>query len=59
MTQYFSDIVQLTSAKKSALPEDEAQCSNTFAKYFAKHFPLDATAQQLCKNLNLDILMAK
>eukprot|EP00957_Ditylum_brightwellii_P086732 6599779-Ditylum_brightwellii.AAC.1 len=55
MTEHFSDIVQLASTAKPALLEDDARQSDTFAKYFAKHFPCDATAQQLCKTLDLDV----
>eukprot|EP00957_Ditylum_brightwellii_P066796 5068809-Ditylum_brightwellii.AAC.1 len=56
MIQHYSDVVCLTSTKKPDLPEDDARHSDTFAKHFTKHFPHDAMTQQLCKNLDLDVL---
>eukprot|EP00957_Ditylum_brightwellii_P206697 15349526-Ditylum_brightwellii.AAC.1 len=52
MMEYFADITRLTSTMKSALLEDDARCSDTFAKHFAKHFSHDTTAQQLYETWN-------
>ena len=56
MTHHFSDVTRLTSTSKPVLPSDDSRRSDTFAKHFAKHFPQDATPQQLWENLNLDVL---
>eukprot|EP00957_Ditylum_brightwellii_P065239 4948046-Ditylum_brightwellii.AAC.1 len=40
MTQQISDITCLISTKKPSIPKDDQQCSDTFAKQFAKKFPV-------------------
>ena len=57
MTHHFTDATRLTSTSKPVLPSDNNRHSDTFAKHFAKHFPQDATPQQLRENLILDILL--
>ena len=56
MTQHFADVVRLISAKKAPLPLEDKHQSDTFALHFEKHFPRNATAQQLWENIDLDIL---
>ena len=56
MTHHFSDVTRLTSTSKPVLPSDDSRRSDTFAKHFAKHFPRDATPQQLRENIDLDVL---
>eukprot|EP00957_Ditylum_brightwellii_P169217 12879961-Ditylum_brightwellii.AAC.1 len=56
MTQYYTDVTRLTFTTKPKLAKDDKRRSDTFAKHFAAHFPIDATAQQLRENLNLDVL---
>ena len=56
MTQHFNDVVRLTSTTKKPLPLDDKRRSDTFASHFEKHFPANATAQQLRENIEFDIL---